>query len=523
MLLHESAEFKQKRHEIIEAYAVKVNEAKQAAENAKGAEKEELTRIYKALLDESTHAFLSYVQSCEEEEFKKIKGGTKGILKHAQKLLPKIIEGLEREQGDIFELATKGGAIVFKNDEGGEKIQMKADYALTYIKYHLRLHIEALEGDAEASKKLFADIAAAVNACDFVEDITDGELQPEDVNSLQFRRKPLTKIKTYGLMNDKINAQLLQDSTDIFQQEADGQLTLRWEIMESGKNEDPIPVYVALTYEGEGLKISKKLTAFDKQVYEAIGTRFYYARQEDPNAPLCITPQEIWRTMNGKSTSDSKVMPTEKQEKRICESMHKMRFTSLIMDITEEINRRNYAFDDDRIIGGTINTYLLKCDEVNFITENGRKLHGYKIDKEPILYTYNRIKDRLLYVPYEMLDTSAYTSEAENVAEFKGYLLQQIQLMKNAKEQGKKGNYFKRNSTILIETIYRETGIQTPEERIEGNYANEATKQQAIRRARKTDREKIEKILDAWKAKAWIKGYEAVKNGTQTRGYDIKI
>ena len=79
MLLHESAEFKQKRHEIIEAYAVKVNEAKQAAENAKGAEKEELTRIYKALLDESTHAFISYVQSCEEEEFKRIKGGTKGI------------------------------------------------------------------------------------------------------------------------------------------------------------------------------------------------------------------------------------------------------------------------------------------------------------------------------------------------------------------------------------------------------------------------------------------------------------
>ena len=129
-----------------------------------------------------------------------------------------------------------------------------------------------------------------------------------------------------------------------------------------------------------------------------------------------------------------------------------------------------------------------------------------------------------------MLDTSQYTSDSENVAEFKNYLLQQIQLMKNTAEEGKDSKRFKRSNTVLIDTIYKDTGVLPPEERIGSTYTNEAVRQKEIRRLRKADRDKIEKLLEAWKAKDWIKGYSAInqkgeplKEKQQAKGYIITI
>ena len=268
--------------------------------------------------------------------------------------------------------------------------------------------------------------------------------------------------------------------------------------------------------------MTKKITAFDKAVYEAISTRFYYWTQEAPQKPLYITPQEIWRTMNGKRSGDGKANPSKAQVKRVCESIDKMRFTHFYMDIKDEVKAYKLYFEDERINGGIIDSYLVNCTKVEFTTEKGKVLTGYRISEEPILYTYNRQKNHVLFVPYEMLDTSANTSDAENVTEFRNYLLQTVQLMKNGVAD-KTGKYFKRSTKILLSDIYKKTGIQPPEERLTGNYANESTKQQLIRRTRKADRTKIEGILNAWVTKSWIKGYTPVKKGNSLIGYDIHI
>ena len=498
-------------------------------------DREAQTTLFKQLsdvhqqLEEDLEAFIIKAQ---KKHFKPIaEKGDEAILAHALGQIEPLINNIfnNAKGGQLFNVPELFGGELesyfnFSADKGID-ILLAASVLLT----ELNLHIEALKGNTEALNALADAIIGGLKSADHINGKLTPTLEKKVKNIIigetpQNRRKPLSNIKTYGLMNDKVNAQLLQDSTDIFQQEADGQLMLRWAIDQSGKNEEQIPVYVALTYEGEDLRIGKKLTAFDKQVYEAVGTRFYYLRREEPEAPLCITPQEIWRTMNGKNTSDKNAKPGEKQLKRICDSMHKMRFTSLVMDLSEEVKKHHYTFNDERIVKGQISTYLLKCDEVDFMTENGLKLHGFRIKEEPILYTYNRLKDRLLFVPYEMLDTSQYTSDAENVAEFKGYLLQQIQLMINAKEPGKKGNYFKRNSTILLETIYKDTGILPPEERAgETAFTSDEARKTYIRKTRKADRDKIEKILDAWTAKKWIKGYELVEKANQVKGYKIKI
>ena len=226
--------------------------------------------------------------------------------------------------------------------------------------------------------------------------------------------------------------------------------------------------------------------------------------------------------MNGKRSGDGKAKPSAAQVKRICASLDKMRFTRFYMDISEEIKAYNLSIDDERIIGGRIDGYLLNSTKVEFTTDKGNTVAGYRIGEEPLLYTYNAAKKHILYVPYEMLDTSLKLQDSENVTEFRNYLLQQIQLMKNATEGGKKGKYFKRSNTILIDTIYKDTGIQPPEVRIEEReYSTDKTKQANLRKLRKADRDKIEGILEAWKIKEWIKDYKPVKKSQAVSGYEI--
>lgn len=86
-------------------------------------------------------------------------------------------------------------------------------------------------------------------------------------------RPPLPVINTFGLMNDKVNTQLI--SSDAFVQDINGQLKFVWGIDQSPGKKMPV-TYIALSYEGTEAKISRRMTAFDSAVYNAVSTRFYY-------------------------------------------------------------------------------------------------------------------------------------------------------------------------------------------------------------------------------------------------------
>lgn len=476
----------------------------------------------------------NYTEECALRYFEKFKGDIKRIKKDAMAQIPLIIDYCYRSfDGYNNEKDSNILKKIIEVKQG--KLLLRSNFTIDFIIKELKLHIEALQKDKKALQEVLNYIIETVeqsdktNTEDIIITIPTGKkedaAQLMDISKLM--RNPLTDITTYGLMNDKINAQLIQG--DFFTQESNGQLTIKFAIDQAPQNKKQVPVYMALTYEGTEGKLTKRLTAFDSAVYNAVATRFYYWQQENTRIPLYITPQEIWRTMNGKKTGDGKAKPSDKQIKRICDSLDKMRFTHFYMDISEEIQAFNLYIDDERVTAGKIDTYVLNCSKVEFETEKGNSVQGYKIGDEPILYTYNRVKNHILYVPYEMLDTSTNTSDSENVTEFRNYLLQQIQLMKNAKEGNSK--YYQRNRILLIETIYRDTGIQPPEERIQGKeYKNNTIKQREVRRFRQTDRQKIEGILEAWKGKDWIKGYiilnnknEPLKEKQQAKGYEIQL
>jgi len=503
-----------------------------AAMNAAQGNKEEWLSLqvkYQAAMDSMQAELDGLLDQMQRKRFKKIaQGGADAIISHAKEQILLLLPDIHRVtynhfQHEVDNLQTDTLKRLGVGTIKAGKLLLNANYAAQALKTELYLHIEALKDNKDTLRELLEAIIEAVEVSDLTDnaDITDGQ-QPLGIK--RFRRNPLGDITSYGLMNDHVNSQLLQEG-ELFQQTINGQLTMlsRYNVPQGAS----AYVLVALSYEGANYKLNRRLTAFDKQVYEAVATRFHYWQQDNPQKPLYITPQEIWRTMNGKSSRDGKAKPSDKQIKRICDSLDKMRFTRFYMDISAEIAAFNLAIDDERITGGRIETYVLNSSKVEFTTDKGNTVQGYRIGEEPILYTYNKAKNHLLYVPYEMLDTSQFTSDSENVTEFKGYLLQQIQLMKNAQEGGKR---FKRSNVILLETIYRDTGILPPEERIEGDYANEATRQQIIRRNRKADRQKIEGLLDAWKAKGWINGYtvlnaknEPIKEKQQAKGYSISI
>lgn len=320
-------------------------------------------------------------------------------------------------------------------------------------------------------------------------------------------RQALPPVNTFGLMNDKTSTQLI--TSDAFTQEINGQLRLAWGTDQKPGEENAPITYIALSFDNtdSNTKISKRMTAFDNAVYNAVSTLFYYWRQKN-GKPMYITPQEVWRTMNGKK-GDAR--PGERQVKRIKTSLDKMRKTMCYIDFSQEVRAHYIVVDDQRLISGIIETYLLKADRVSFTTEKGRVVEGYRITDEPILYTYNRAKNHVLWFDYDLLDTSQKTSDSENVVEFRNYLLSHIQNMK----YGKFGN------RVLIDTIYEKTGITRPADRISRDKYTEKSYKSKISQERKKDLAKIEGILKSWVSKKWIMDYKTVKKGASVIAIDV--
>jgi hypothetical protein len=512
MLIQFTAEEQGRIQEIRDSYREERQRSQAAIDAATDPDEHKRLLIqHQAIIDRLEDELQAYSDKLQQERFNQITGGAAGIIAHAREQAPAILEALHKEYaiyygGEPFtaDLINKTGFLSMKQG----KLYINANHAAKQLREELQLHIKALRSDKAALQELLAVIVEAAEdspLTDNAEIKTDEEDSPAPLEVARFRRSPITDITLFGLMNDKANAQIIQES-GIFQQKADGQLTLQWAVNQAPQKREQVPVYIALSFDGTEGKLAKKLNAFDNAVYNAIADLFYYWHRDNPQKPLYITPQEIYRRMNGKQSRDGSAKPSQAQVKRISRSIDKMRHVDFYMDISEEIKAHYITLDDERLIGGYIKDYLLNCSEAGFYTEQGRRVKGYRINNEPILYTYNKAKDHVLFLPFDLLDTSAALSDSENVTEFKLYLLQQIFLMKSGTRSSRK---------IKLSTLYSATGIQPPEERLTKEYANEESRQAVIRRLKKADRDKIEKLLDAWTAKKWIKGYKALNSNNK--------
>ena len=445
---------------------------------------------------------LDYLHACYIKRFKKLGTDAAAILEDGKETAAYILQ--DKVKGIL-----EGRTVLNKPiDEKINAAWLVKDIQNTAP---LTLHYEALQGNKEALEELTGYIVEIVTASpDTTEEQNAGGAEMISSETAG-RRLPLEVIKRYGMLNDKATTQLI--NTDGFTQELNGQLQLTWGINQAPAKKDSVHTYIALTYEGTAGHLNKRLTAFDKAVYEAVATSFFYHKQRNGSRAFYITPQEVWRIMNG--TASTSKTPGAKQVERVCSSLDKFRFTRFYMNITAELKAHYLTMEDERIVKGIVDTYLLKADRVEFTTDKGRKITGYRVTDEPILYSYNKAKGHLVLVPYELLDTSDSTGNEGNTIEFRSYLLQQIGLMYEGQRN---------NSRILYSTLYRDTGTQPPEERLNpANYSTETAYKRNIRKEAQRDRDKISALLDAWKAKDWIKGYKPVKKGRAYIGVDIAL
>lgn len=534
--------------ELVSPYLAQNAEIREKLKTAKGKEKDKLQAQLDALDVQIANTYTAYYQAKEEEEFKQIKGGAKGIISHAKKLLPLIINELT---SDLFYVGAHGGAVLLNGGTEDEAIHIKASFALDFIKYHLRLHIKALSDNEEALQDLFLLVNKCIKECDIIDEDRENapaeDIKPEPQALDTFRRSPLANIEKVGIMSDKLNATMLTDPSGMLEglltEEANGQLRLFWSVIQTKKGQEQVAVMASLSlppgYEG----LSRKISGFDLAVYSAVSDIFAKWVKENPLNPLLFTPAEIWRRMNGKQPNDGKAKPSEAKEKKIIASIEKMRHMDFYIQLDEELKAKRITLDDSRLIKGKFTDYFLNCSIVEFTNEKGVNMKGYLIspDKMPILYAYNLAKGNIRSLPFELLDTSDTLSDSDYVTELKFYLLRQIQYMQSQEEKAisdkKSKQRINPDNVILLETLYRGAGIPTPEERaIEwaksgktaSNEKGEAELKKAIdtqtRKNRSTDKEKIENILNSWISKKWIKGYTAISGKNKTiSGYSIKL
>lgn len=534
MLLKETEEQKKKQHDILMQHSKEIQQLKLDIAEMEGAEREEALAKYHALISLTYNTLTAYVKQCEEEEFKQIKGGEKGILKHAQKLLPKIIKFMENE--DPLDLAGYGGAVVLNQGTEEEKIQIKEDYAIDFIKYHLRLHIDALKDNQEALQDLFTLIIKAVNDSARIETVskdTTEQMQKLDT----FRRRPLLNIDKIGIMNDKINTSALiySNGMDLIT-EANGQMKLIWSVDEaSNKDKEALPLLMSLTIPPEHTTLSRKIDGYDIAVLNAVCDIYDREKHKNPQANVFVTPEEIWRAMNGKQPRDGKAKPSEAKIKKICSRLEKMRHTDMFIDLSAELQANRITLNDSRLVDGKITDYLLNCGISEFTNEKGVKLKGYAIHIDSPWHVYNKAKGNIFSVELELLDTSSAINDSDYVTEFKFFLIRQINFFKH---QGKKALIDKTNkkrinpdNIILIKTIYEHAGVPTPEERAaKSSFNSDAARDTYIRKCRKADKDKIEALLTFWKGKKWIKDFtainaqnEPIKEKQALKGYKIDL
>lgn len=146
----------------------------------------------------------------------------------------------------------------------------------------------------------------------------------------------------------------------------------------------------------------------------------------------------------------------------------------------------------DNVKAAVIDDIMLHCKISTIKSEKGKVFKSVKIIEEPCLLTYNLAKGTLLSIPMKYIGLEGSNATEKTIA-FQDYLLMRIINYKNGELLENK---------ILYDTLYRDSGIERPK----------------LGKDFFRDRETVRKLLDGWKEKDLINGYDEVKKGRSYEG-----
>lgn len=247
-----------------------------------------------------------------------------------------------------------------------------------------------------------------------------------------------------------------------------------------------ISAYYTLSYASDDISISKNLTSYDREVYNAV-TSLYVAGN------IVITPPQVVRCMLGMTSQEK---PTDTQIQEVIQSIDKMRSTLIEINATKQIEHLKPHIDGKKVTKYVYNDNLLNLRGTNIIA-GGNDVFGYLIKEVPILYEYSHNVNQIISFDPKLLDTRKATRNTKEIISIKGYLLRRISTMKNTKSSS-------HSNRILYNTVFENSGIDCEDKNQLKRY-----------------RDNIKKILAQWVEEDFITYFIDYKIGKSIAGIEI--
>lgn len=272
-------------------------------------------------------------------------------------------------------------------------------------------------------------------------------------------KNSLVRANLIDMPFDKINATVW----NLLTKNANGQISMQELKVEKSGSNIPVTVFYSIDFDGitTDLNIKKKLTPFDKRVYLAISALFNAGNQ-------IATITQIHYAMGNTAN------PNDSNTKNIRESIWKMMGAQIYIDNRQQTKFQEYPELQDEYKGA-----LLPAEWGRRRIKGLGSVEVIKIHREPPVVSIAKQKRQYTTIAIENLRIPKFSMTEDNIS-LCDYLIECV-TMKN------------RPKTILLETIYKHTGINTP-----------------VKRTRAVP--KLQKILDHFKSCNLIKNYNIDKN-----------
>lgn len=220
-----------------------------------------------------------------------------------------------------------------------------------------------------------------------------------------------------------------------------------------------ITSYIAISYEpdpdsGITIKGPDRISAYERTVSNAIVSLWEAALKDGQTKPI-ISPEMIYRAMPGGGDKLSRG-----QKSAIVKAINKFRILHIEIDATDEMRKRKVIGPKDSY---TLDSNYLLTTHAQYRAQNGRTVHAYRIEAEPIILTYSKAAKQLLSIPAKYLDirqvkagkiTDKPIRMSEDRQAITDYLLRRIAIMKRDAQ-----NKTQRQShNILFDEVYRIAG-----------------------------------------------------------------
>ena len=301
---------------------------------------------------------------------------------------------------------------------------------------------------------------------------------PENAGTIEILKSVIPK--KHVKPNNKLANKITKDIVD------EGEFNL---IVSSGKAKREVFTRVMLAYDNKYINLAgQKYTSYDREVYDGVVTLYMAGNN-------IVTPAMVYRAMNG-LTETEKISPQALET--VTKSLDKSRYMQVTIDYTEEAKLYN-----KKIQKTTYQGYLLAASKIT-VKINNEEHEAYKLLDKPILYEYAQISGQIITVPSKLLQTKDAVRSTDEVIVIRGYLLRQIEWIKNDKSE--------RSQNITYKGIYEELEIS----KIildETAYKNKTRKM----------RNHVKAILDEWQEQDYIKKYEEYQDSKTMTGVKITI